>query len=201
MFVSTYNNNGMKDTLMILLEKSASDFQEYTRSEDLVEIKNRETGNVVGYNLFNASTMITDLENGPVNLSAKKVQKLNELIQKAGFEKTLEANESPDFVVGHVKKCEPVEGSDHLNVTQTEINDGKEVQIVCGADNIAEGQKVVVARIGAVMPDGLIIWPGELKGVTSEGMICSARELGLPQDYNGIMVLEDERETGTAFIF
>ncbi|MER2064239.1 MAG: YtpR family tRNA-binding protein [Alkalibacterium sp.] len=199
MFVSTYNNNGLNDTLMILLEKSESDVQEFDRVDDLVEIRNKESDKVVGYNLFNASTVLKGLENGPVSLSESEVGELNALIEKAGFKTKLEANTGPSFVVGHVKSCEPVEGSDHLNVTQTEVNDGEVVQIVCGASNIAEGQKVVVAKVGAVMPDGMIIWPGELKGVASEGMVCSARELGLPQESKGIMVLEDERETGTAF--
>lgn len=199
MFVSTYNNNGLKDVLMVLLEKSESDVQEFNRVDDLVEITNKETGRVVGYNVFNASSIINDLTNGPVSLSEEDVAELNKLIEKAGFNVTLELQEGPNFVVGHVQTCKPVEGSDHLNVTQTEINDGKIVQIVCGAGNIAEGQKVVVAKVGAVMPDGMIIWPGELKGVKSEGMVCSARELGLPQESKGIMVLDDDRETGAEF--
>ncbi|MFO8069041.1 MAG: DUF4479 domain-containing protein [Alkalibacterium sp.] len=201
MFVSTYNNNGLNDTLMILFEKSESDVQEFSKSEDLVEIKNKETDRVVGYNLFNASTHLKDLTNGPVTLSEENINSLNELIKEADFKKTLETTGRSNFVVGYVKKCEPVEGSDHLSVTQIEIDDEKEVQIVCGASNIAEGQKVVVAKVGTVMPSGLIIWPGELKGVTSEGMVCSARELGLPQEADGIMVLDDGPEPGIEFKF
>ena len=199
MFASIYNNNGLNDTLMVLLEKSESDVQEFTRSADLIQIRNKETDSVAGYNLFNASSVIDGLENGSVTLSDQDVDKLNKLITEAGYERTLEQNDGPAFVVGHVKKCEPVEGSDHLNVTQTEISGGKEVQIVCGADNIAQGQKVVVATVGTVMPDGLVIWPGELKGVKSEGMVCSARELGLPQATPGILVLDDDLETGSEF--
>lgn len=201
MFVSTYNNNALNDTLMILFEKSESDIQSFKRAEDLVAIINKETNRIVGYNLFNASTYLSDLNNGPVSLSEANITKINEGIKQAGFEKMLEIPTGPKFVVGHVIKCEPVEGSDHLNVTQTEINDGINLQIVCGASNIAVGQKVVVATVGAMMPDGLIIWPGELKGVSSEGMICSARELGLPQETPGIMVLGDDVQTGTAFTF
>ncbi|WP_423189718.1 YtpR family tRNA-binding protein [Alkalibacterium sp. f15] len=199
MFVSTYNNNGLKDTLMILFEKSESDVQEANKSGDLVEIKNKETNTIVGYNLFNASTHLKNLTNGPVTLSEENIEILNDLIKEAAFERKIEAASGSNFVVGFIKKCEPVEGSDHLSVTQTEINDGKEVQIVCGASNIAQGQKVVVAKVGTIMPNGLIIWPGELKGVTSEGMVCSARELGLPQESDGIMVLDDDLETGTDF--
>ena len=199
MFVSTYNNNGLKDTLMILFEKSASDVQEASKSGDMVAIKNKEKNSIVGYNLFNASTHLTDLINGPVSLSEENINKLNDLINEADFNRKLEVVSGPNFVVGYVKKCGPVEGSDHLSVTQIEIDDKKEVQIVCGASNIAQGQKVVVAKVGTIMPNGLIIWPGELKGVTSEGMVCSARELGLPQESDGIMVLDDDLETGTEF--
>lgn len=201
MFVSTYNNNGLKDTLMILFKKSESDMQEISRKEDLVEIRNKETQEVVGYNLFNASTYLNGLTNGPVALSEDHINGINDMIHSSGYKKTLELTNKPDFVVGYVKKCEPLEGSDHLNVTKTMVDDNAELQIVCGAGNIAEGQKVVVAKVGAIMPNGLIIWPGELKGVRSEGMICSARELGLPQDTDGIMVLEDDEKIGTAFKF
>lgn len=199
MFASTYNNNGLNDTLMVLFEKSESDTQEFIKAEDLVAIRNKETKNIVGYNLFHASIYLSGLSNGPVTLSEENIEKINQLIEQAGFEKIIEPKAGPDFVVGHVKECEPVEGSDHLNLTQTEINDGQVLQIVCGAGNIAEGQKVVVAKVGAVMPDGMIIWPGELKGVESRGMICSARELGLPQESAGIMVLDDDHKTGTEF--
>src|SRR5699024_10721903 len=126
--------------------------------------------------------------------------KVNALLADTPIAYTLEDNSSSKFVVGYVKSCEPVEGSDHLNVTQTEVDNGETLQIVCGASNIAEGQKVVVAKVGAVMPDGLVIWPGELRGVKSSGMICSARELGLPQEESGILVLDETDETGSAFV-
>ncbi|GEK91444.1 YtpR family tRNA-binding protein [Alkalibacterium kapii] len=199
MFVSTYNNNGLNDTLMILFEKSSSDEQEFSRVDDLVEIKNKKTNKIVGYNLFNASQTINNLKSGPVSLSKEDIKKLNDIIKKAGFNKMIEPKDGPDFVVGFVKTCEPVEGSDHLNLTQTEIDKGKTLQIVCGADNVKENIKVVVAKVGAVMPDGMIIWPGELKGVSSEGMICSQRELGLPQQNKGIMILDDSHDTGAEF--
>ncbi|MDN6728689.1 MAG: DUF4479 and tRNA-binding domain-containing protein [Alkalibacterium sp.] len=199
MFVSTYNNNGLNDTLMILFEKSNSDVQEFKKVDDLVEIKNKETNRVVGYNLFNASKVINNLENGSVVLSGEDIVYLNDTIKKAHFTKEIEPNDGPSFVAGFVKSCEPVEGSDHLNVTQTEIDKGKVLQIVCGADNIKANEKVVVAKVGAVMPDGMIIWPGELKGVASAGMICSKKELGLPQAAKGIMILDESYETGAEF--
>lgn len=199
MYISSYNNNGLNDVLMIILEKSDAMNQTSERKDDIVAIKDKETGKLVGINLFNASKYLSDLDNGPVVLKGNNRTKLNDLIKDAGIDFTLEANEEPKFVVGFVQSCEPVEGSDHLNVTQTEVDNGNTLQIVCGASNIAQGQKVVVAKVGAVMPDGLIIWPGQLKGVDSYGMICSARELGQPQESDGIMVLEDSAEAGTPF--
>ena len=67
----------------------------------------------------------------------------------------------------------------HLSVTEIKVDNGEVLQIVCGAANIRKGLKVVVAKPGAMMPDGLLIWPGELRGVESFGMVCSAKELNL----------------------
>ena len=79
------------------------------------------------------------------------------------------------------------------------------MQIVCGAPNIDEGQKVVVAKVGAMMPNGAMIFPGKLRGVESMGMICSARELELPNapQKRGILVLPetDAFEVGKEFNF
>ena len=86
-------------------------------------------------------------------------------------------------------------------VTQIDVGDGQDHQIVCGAPNIAQGQKVVVALPGTLMPTGAQIWPGALRGVESDGMICSARELGLahaPQK-RGIMVVPDSFKIGDEF--
>ncbi|GAA0367439.1 DUF4479 family protein [Alkalibacterium iburiense] len=200
MYISSYNNKGLNDVLMIILEKSDAIKQTSERHDDIVAIRDRETGKLVGINLFRASTYLSNLENGPVVLTEDNRSALNDLIKKAHIDLTLEANEDPKFVVGFVQSCEPVVGSDHLNLTQTEVDNGQTLQIVCGASNISQGQKVVVAKVGAVMPDGLVIWPGQLKGVDSYGMICSARELGLRQETDGIMVLDDSAEVGSPFI-
>lgn len=201
MFISTYNNKGLNDVLMIMFKKADSSDQLMEKKGDVTVIKEKSTGEVVGINLFNASTYLKELTDGPQILSEADRGALNQLLKEHQFDVELKNQGGSKFVVGFVKSCEPVEGSDHLNLTQTEVEDGKTLQIVCGAGNIAEGKKVVVAKTGAVLPDGLVIWPGELKGVKSEGMICSARELGLPQEKAGIMVLSDEVETGSAYKF
>lgn len=101
-----------------------------------------------------------------------------------------------------MKECKPHEDSDHLSITQVEVDGGDVLQIVCGASNIAQDQTVVVAKPGAIMPDGMVIYPGELRGVESLGMICSARELGIESNQKkGILVLDDEYEVGQAFQF
>ena len=98
---------------------------------------------------------------------------LNEELQKSGFAERLTYDASPKFMVGFVKECVPHPDSDHLSITQIDF-DGKHesLQIVCGAPNIRKNLKVVVALPGAMMPDGMMIWPGELRGEKSFGMIC-----------------------------
>lgn len=204
MLVSSYNNQAFNDLLTIQLKPSTDKNQDFESKDDITRIFDKKSGDTVGYNFHTASQIIDTLENGPVTLSEEQVEALNEALKRAGFEEALEADTDPKFVVGYVQECEPHEDSDHLSVTKTEVNDGEVLQIVCGASNIAQGQKVVVAKPGATMPNGLVIWPGELRGVDSHGMITSARELGLDDSadgHKGIMVLDDEAEVGSAFEF
>ena len=87
-------------------------------------------------------------------------------------------------------------------VSVLKVNVGNEhLQIVCGAPNVEAGQKVVVAKVGAVMPSGMVIKDAELRGVASSGMICSMKELNLPNapQEKGIMVLSNDYEIGQAF--
>ncbi len=100
------------------------------------------------------------------------------------------------------KEKEKHPNADKLSVCK--VNAGSEtLQIVCGAPNVEAGQKVVVAKVGAVMPSGMIIKDAELRGVASSGMICSAKELNLPDapKEKGILVLDDSRKAGEAFTF
>ncbi len=94
------------------------------------------------------------------------------------------------IVVGKVIACEKHPDADKLNVCQVDVGDATR-QIVCGAHNVAAGQYVPVAVIGAVMPDGMEIKPVKLRGVDSAGMICSSTELGLPKTNDGILVLDE----------
>lgn len=200
MIATSYNNKGLTDTLIITLAQSDVADQTFKRKGNITEIKRKDQ--VVGYNIFQVSELIDLLESGPVQLTADQVDRLNSAIQAAGFDGRLEADTSPKFVVGYVKECKPHEDSDHLSITQVEVDGGDVLQIVCGASNIAQDQTVVVAKPGAIMPDGMIIYPGELRGVESLGMICSARELGIESNQKKeILVLDDEYEVGKAFQF
>lgn len=202
MLVTSFNNEAFDELLTIQLKQSEVADQSFERKGDITEITNTKSGEVVAYNFFGATKWAKLEKSGPVTLTEEDVKNLNEALVEAGFEGNLVADTSPKLVVGYVKECVPHEDSDHLSVTQTEVDNGEILQIVCGASNIEQGQKVVVAKPGATMPDGLVIWPGELRGVKSSGMITSARELNVDvpaEKQSGILVLEDDAVVGSAF--
>ena len=105
------------------------------------------------------------------------------------------------IVVGHVLTCEQHPNADRLKVTTVDIGESNPIQIVCGASNIAAGQKVPVATIGTVLYDkngeSLIIKKGKIRDVESHGMICAEDELGLGTSHEGIMVLDAKIKPGT----
>ena len=99
-------------------------------------------------------------------------------------------------VVGYVETCEQHPDSDHMHVTTVNVGADEPVQIVCGAPNIAAGIKVPVATIGTVMPGDFKIKKSKLRGVTSCGMCCSQRELGIGGDHEGIWILPEDAPVG-----
>ncbi len=104
------------------------------------------------------------------------------------------------LVVGEVKTCEPHPDSDHLHITTVDFGDGRPTPIVCGAPNVAAGQKVVVATIGTVLYDGdkeVVIKKSKIRGQESEGMICAEDEIGIGTDHSGIIVLPADVKAGT----
>ncbi|NQY28301.1 MAG: phenylalanine--tRNA ligase subunit beta, partial [Flavobacteriaceae bacterium] len=105
------------------------------------------------------------------------------------------------IVVGHVIACEQHSNADKLRVTKVDIGSGEPIQIVCGAPNVAVGQKVPVATIGTVLYDedgsDFKIKKGKIRGEESHGMICAEDELGLGKGHDGIMVLEESLKPGT----
>lgn len=106
-------------------------------------------------------------------------------------------------VAGKVLSCEMHPDSDHLHVCMVDVGEGEPLQIVCGAPNVAEGQMVPVALNGAVLPGGVKIKKGKLRGVVSNGMICSHEEMGISESLlgyepeYGILVLPDDVKPGT----
>lgn len=102
--------------------------------------------------------------------------------------------------VGQVLTCAPHPNSDHLHVTTVDLGKGEPQQIVCGAPNVAAGQKVIVADLGCVLYDGdkeFVIKKSRLRGVDSFGMICAEDEIGVGNDHSGIIVLPDDAVVGT----
>jgi phenylalanyl-tRNA synthetase beta chain len=105
------------------------------------------------------------------------------------------------IVVGHVLTCAPHPDADRLKVTTVDLGDGTPVQIVCGASNVAAGQKVPVATIGTILYDkegeSFTIKKGKIRGQESHGMICAEDEIGLGTSHDGIMVLDSSLQPGT----
>jgi phenylalanyl-tRNA synthetase beta chain len=99
------------------------------------------------------------------------------------------------FVVGEVLSADPHPDADRLTVCSVNVGDGTQT-IVCGAPNVAAGQKVAVALPGAVMPDGSTLGKAKLRGVESHGMILAEDEVGIGEDHEGIMVLAEHAEVG-----
>ncbi|MCO6149032.1 phenylalanine--tRNA ligase subunit beta [Flavobacterium sp. NRK1] len=131
------------------------------------------------------AALLTDL-----GLEVEGVEKFESL--KGGLE---------GVVIGHVLTCIQHPNADRLRITTVDLGDGIPVQIVCGAPNVAAGQKVPVATIGTTLYDkdgnGFQIKKGKIRGEESHGMICAEDELGLGQGHDGIMVLNEDLKPGT----
>jgi phenylalanyl-tRNA synthetase beta chain len=140
-----------------------------------------------------------------VNIDNITPEELAERITRSGIEvEGIErvAPESTNVVVGYVESCEQHPNADKLNLCQ--INVGTETyQIICGAPNIAQGQKIAAALPGARLPGGMKIKKAKLRGVESNGMVCSLQELGIDEKFvpkefaEGIFVFPEDTEVGT----
>lgn len=192
-----YNPKYVGDVEFLQIEPVEGELN-YNKKGNVVEITNE--GNVVGYNIFEISKDITIEEKGHIKLTDELVNVFQKRISEAGFDYKLNADLSPKFVVGYVETKDKHPDADKLSVLNVNVGNDT-LQIVCGAPNVEAGQKVVVAKVGAVMPSGMVIKDAELRGVASSGMICSMKELNLPNapEEKGIMVLNDSYEIGQAF--
>ena len=192
-----YNKEAVGDVAFLQIEPSTGEFT-YETKNDVVEI--RQDNKVVGFNIFKASKVSKITGKGHIKLDENLIHDLQKAINNAGFSFELNADLSPKFVVGYVETKEKHPDADKLSVLNVDVETEK-LQIVCGAPNVEAGQKVVVAKVGAVMPSGMVIKDAALRGVDSSGMICSMKELNLPNapQEKGIMVLSDEYKVGQAF--
>ncbi len=104
------------------------------------------------------------------------------------------------LVIGHVKECGKHPGADRLSLTKVDVGGEEDLQIVCGAPNVAAGQKVVVATVGTTLYDdkgeSFKIKKGKIRGEVSQGMICAEDEIGLGTGHDGIMVLPEDTKVG-----
>src|ERR1700761_5161261 len=104
------------------------------------------------------------------------------------------------LVIGHVKERVQHPNADRLSVTKVDIGAGEDLQIVCGAPNVAAGQKVVVALVGSTVHpttgEPFKINKSKIRGEVSEGMICAEDEIGLGHDHDGILILDESAVVG-----
>lgn len=198
--IATYNKN-VGDVLMLIVANNEGAEVTYERKADVARIFREDTGQTVGWNIFDIKKDWSDLTQGQNNLSERQVAELNVKLKAAGFDEQLTYDGQPKFVVAEILTMEDHADSDHLHVCQVEVGLDEPVQIVCGAPNAVVGMKTVAVLPGAMMPSGTLIWPGALRGVPSYGMLCSARELDLPNapQVRGIIELNANLEAGLAF--
>src|SRR5690606_9553407 len=132
-------------------------------------------------------------------------QALADLLTMAGLEVEELESVAPPFtgvVVGQVLEVNKHPDADRLNVCRVDVGQGKALQVVCGAPNVSVGIKVPCAIVGAVLPPGADGQPfkiklGKLRGVQSQCMLCSARELGLSDEASGLHILAEDAPVGT----
>ncbi|BAK15558.1 EMAP domain [Solibacillus silvestris StLB046] len=195
-----YNKAHVGDVLLVQLSMEPIVKTAMDRAGDVAILKEETTGEVKAFNLFNASKYVELDVAGNVEVTPELVEKIEAALKANGAEISLDVDFSPKFVVGYVESKEKHPNADKLSVCKVNVGD-ETLQIVCGAPNVDAGQKVVVAKVGAVMPSGLLIKEGNLRGEDSFGMLCSARELAIPgaPEVKGILVLEDSAEVGSPF--
>ncbi|RLK64134.1 DUF4479 domain-containing protein [Atopobacter sp. AH10] len=196
-----YNREAIGDVLLMAIKEGHRDDVELTTDGPLTVIRDKRSNEILGINVQEASSILDFKaeQRGHIHLEAEQKKALEDFLASKGLDE-VDLTDKASLVVGHVLTCEEHPDSDHLHVTQVDVGEEELLQIVCGAPNIEAGQYVIVAKPGTVMPSGAIIYDGELRGVSSAGMICSLRELNVknaPQ-VRGIHVFDGEIQPGTA---
>ena len=199
--IFTYNKEFVGDVLMVIVADNEGAKVAFERKGNVTRIFREDTQQTIAWNIFQVSEYLNINQVGQVTLTDQDVAKLNQELQKEGFAEELVNDLEPKFVVGEIVEMVAHPDSDHLNICQVQVAADKTVQIVAGAPNARVGLKTIVALPGAMMPKGNLIFPGELRGEKSFGMMCSPRELQLPNapQKRGIIELADSEVVGTAF--
>ena len=131
-----------------------------------------------------------------------ETEELEHRLTQGGLEVERDDEDAPSFegiVVGHVLARDAHPDADRLSVCEVDLGDGEARTIVCGAPNVRAGLKVAVAPPGTRLPDGTKLKRSKIRGVVSNGMICSAKELGLGEDHSGILELDADLAVGRPF--
>ncbi|WP_026701354.1 YtpR family tRNA-binding protein [Salibacterium aidingense] len=196
-----YNRKGMGDTLLVSLKEISRQKRSVERKGDVARLYHTDSGETAGFHIFRASSYGEVGQTGMAAFTSSIRNLITTALKQNGWNIEVEFPASPSFVVGFVKERKNHPDADKLSVCQ--VDTGEEtLQIVCGAANVDKGQKVVVAKPGAFMPSGMKIKKSKLRGVSSNGMICSAKELVLDEapKEKGILILDDSYVTGQDFL-
>ena len=199
--IFTYNKEHVGDVLMVIVKNSGDAKLDVERKGNVARVFLKETGETVAWNIFEVSSLFEIENHGQVFLTDEQVARLNQELQVQGFAEEIINDKEPKFVVGEIVEMVAHPDSDHLNICQVAVGNDKTVQIVAGAPNARVGLKTIVALPGAMMPKGNLIFPGELRGEKSFGMMCSPRELALPNapQKRGVIELSDDQVVGAPF--
>lgn len=190
-----YHTLGFSDVLLVRFDKTPVFTNQ--KENDLVTLFD-EAQNLLGYNVLQASTHFTALEDKGYFTSEAMQKQFNVFLVEQGKEGIAYDNQEK-FVVGSILQCDPHPGSSKLHVCRVDIGESV-ATIVCGASNVRESLRVVVALPKATLPNGKMIEHSEVMGIVSEGMLCSFKELQIPSERTGIIELDDSCLIGTAFV-
>ena len=169
--IFTYNKEFVGDVLMVIAADAGEAKLAVERKGNVARIYRLDSQETVAWNIFGLSQLFDLSEAGQVFLTDEQVARLNEELVASGFEAALVNDLSPKFVVGEIVDMVAHPDSDHLNICQVEVGQDAPIQIVAGAPNASVGLKTIVALPGAMMPKGNLIFPGELRGEKSFGMM------------------------------
>ena len=187
-----YQKESLKDTLMVVIN-----------NHNVVKVDKQfnfcvmydDTNELVGINIFNFSKYDNEIRSGYLKLDEKLAKLIKEIVN-VDLSKYIGIN---NFKVGKVIECEDI-AKTHLHKTVVDVGNQK-LNIICGAKNCRKDLKVVVATIGAILPNGSMIKEGMLLNNKSFGMLCSAKELNIQNKFNteGLIELDDSYQVGNNF--